>query len=179
MTELGLLQVYTGDGKGKTTAALGLALRACGHGFRICMIQFMKESVDYGEAKLKGLLPNFTLLQVGRNDFVNLAEPEQIDIALAQNGWHQAKEIILSGKFDIVILDEINVAMACKLLDTDSVVAFLTEFCSVAQPRPELILTGRYAPKEICAIAHLVTEMREIKHPYALHQTAARCGSEF
>ena len=179
MKELGLLQVYTGNGKGKTTAALGLALRACGHGFRVCMIQFMKESNVYGEAKLDSLLPTFKLLQVGRNDFVDLNQPEEIDIRLAVSGWQKAKEIILSGCFDIVILDEFNVALACGLLDIEAAISFLQKEWRQLTPRPELILTGRYAPGQICDIADLVTEMREIRHPYAEKQTAARCGSEF
>lgn len=179
MTELGLLQVYTGNGKGKTTAALGLALRACGHGFRVLMIQFMKGSAEYGEAKLDTLLPTFTLHQVGRNDFVDLETPAAIDVDLATDGWKQARAQILSGLFDIVILDEINVALACGLLDVDEVCAFLRDEWKTRDVRPELLLTGRYAPKPICDMADLVTEMREIKHPYADKQTAARCGSEF
>lgn len=179
MNGLGLLQVYTGNGKGKTTAALGLALRACGHGFRVCMIQFMKQSDVYGEAKIDSMLPTFKLLQVGRNDFVDLNEPEEIDIRLAASGWEKAKEIILSGRFDIVILDELNVALACGLIDIESAVSFLQEEWRQLTSRPELILTGRYAPEQICAMADLVTEMREIRHPYGEKQTAARCGSEF
>ena len=179
MKELGLLQVYTGDGKGKTTAALGLALRASGHGFRVCMIQFMKKSELYGEAKLDELLPKFTLLQVGRNDFVNLNAPEQIDIDLARSGWEKAKEIIKSDSFDMVILDEVNVALSCGLLACDKVCAFLNEEWRIMPSRPELICTGRYAPQQICDLADLVTEMREIRHHYGDNQTAARCGSEY
>ncbi|MDD4601993.1 MAG: cob(I)yrinic acid a,c-diamide adenosyltransferase, partial [Negativicutes bacterium] len=137
MAELGLIQVYTGNGKGKTTASLGLALRATGHNFRVCMIQFMKDSDEYGEVTASKYLPNFKLIQVGRNDFVNLANPEQIDIDLAQNGWRQAKEIIVSDEYDIVILDEINVALACKLLDLDEVLAFLKTVKKLPK-KPEL-----------------------------------------
>lgn len=162
MSELGLIQVYTGNGKGKTTASLGLAFRACGHGFKVCMVQFMKECADYGEFKAAAFLPGFRVIQVGRNDFVNLADPEPIDRKLAADGWETAKGIIDSGEFDIVILDEINVAMACGLLDTAAVIAFLTG----KKRQVEIILTGRYAPEQIIEIAHLVTEMREVKHPY-------------
>lgn len=163
MTELGLIQVYTGNGKGKTTASLGLAFRACGHGFRVIMVQFMKECADYGEVKAAGYLPGFRVVQVGRNDFVDLANPDPIDHRLAQDGWEKAKAFIDSGEYDIVILDEINVAMACGLLDPAAVASFLT-----ARRRPvEIILTGRHAPDGIVAIAHLVTDMQEIKHPYA------------
>lgn len=163
MSEFGLIQVYTGNGKGKTTASLGLAFRACGHGFRVIMVQFMKECADYGEVKAAGYLPGFQVIQVGRNDFVNLADPAPIDRQLAAAGWEKAKALIDSGEYDIVILDEINVATACGLIDPSGVAAFLT-----ARRRPvEIILTGRYAPAEIIAIANLVTDMQEIKHPYA------------
>jgi len=160
--DLGLIQVYTGNGKGKTTASLGLAFRACGHGFRTCMVQFMKECADYGEVKAACHLPGFEIVQVGRNDFVDLAKPDPVDVKLARDGWEKAKKIIDSGRYDIVILDEINVAMACGLLDTAAVAAYLTS----AKRSVEIILTGRYAPPAIIAIAHLVTDMQEIKHPY-------------
>jgi ATP:corrinoid adenosyltransferase len=162
MKDLGLIQVYTGNGKGKTTASLGLALRAAGHGFKTCMIQFMKDCADYGEVKAAAYLPGFTVIPVGRNDFVNLADPDPVDINLARDGWTKAKEIIDSGRFDIVVLDEINVAMACGLLAAADVAAYLT----AAKRQVEIILTGRYAPPEIIAVAQLVTEMQEVKHPY-------------
>jgi cob(I)alamin adenosyltransferase len=174
MKDLGLIQVYTGNGKGKTTASLGLAFRACGHGFRTCMIQFMKKCPDYGEVKAASHLPGFDIIQVGRNDFVDLANPDPVDVKLACDGWEKAKEIIDSGRYDIVILDEINVAMSCGLLAPGTVAAFLT-----AARRPvEVILTGRYAPPAIIAVAHLVTEMLEIKHPYQ-QGTEARQGIDY
>lgn len=178
MAELGLIQVYTGNGKGKTTASLGLAFRACGHGLKVAMIQFMKDNKDYGEVKASECLPNFTLLQVGRNDFVNLENPEEIDISLATHGWELSKTVILSGKYDIIILDEINVAMACKLLNVNSVVNFLTVDCKSSTKIPEIILTGRYAPPQIIEIAQLVTEMQEIRHNYA-GGMESRMGIEF
>jgi len=178
MADLGLIQVYTGNGKGKTTASLGLAFRACGHGLQVCMIQFMKDNTDYGEFKSSTSLPGFKLLQVGRNDFVNLETPEEIDKKLAQDGWNIAKSIISSGNYDIVILDEINVAMACKIIDVDDVVSFLTIDCKALIKMPEIILTGRYAPSGIIEIAHLVTEMKEIRHNYS-DGMDARQGIEF
>lgn len=178
MADLGLIQVYTGNGKGKTTASMGLAFRSCGHGFKVCMIQFMKDNKEYGEFKAAKYLPGFKIIQVGRNDFVNLDNPEEIDIHLATQGWTLAKSIILSGEYDIVILDEINVAMACKLLDVVDVVRFLTETCQALEQRPEIILTGRYAPPEIIEIAHLVTDMQEIRHNFA-SGAEARQGIEF
>lgn len=178
MADLGLIQVYTGNGKGKTTASIGLAFRACGHGFKVCMIQFMKDNKEYGEVKASQYLPGFKLIQVGRNDFVNLENPEEIDITLAAQGWTVAKSMILSGEYNIVILDEINVAMACKLLDVNAVVKFLTEDCKILAQKPEIILTGRYAPPQIIEVAHLVTEMQEVRHNYA-DGIESRQGIEF
>ncbi len=178
LTKLGLIQVYTGNGKGKTTASIGLAFRACGHGLTVCMIQFMKENIEYGEVKASQYLPGFKLIQVGRNDFVNLEHPEQIDIELATKGWNLAQSIILSGTYDIVILDEMNVAMACKLLDVNEVVRFLKNEYQALTKRPELIITGRYAPTAITEMADLVTEMQEICHHYAVG-IEARQGIEF
>ena len=174
MNELGLIQVYTGDGKGKTTASLGLAFRACGHGFRVCMIQFMKGSDEYGEVKVAKLLPGFKLLQSGRNDFVDMANPDPVDRSLAEDGWRLAKAVIDSGEYDIVILDEINVALSCGLLDAVAVIDFLT----AAKRKVEIVLTGRYAPAAVLAAAHLVTEMCEIKHPYQ-QGIAARKGIDY
>ena len=160
---LGFIQVYTGNGKGKTTASLGLAFRAAGHEFKVCMIQFMKKGETYGEVKAARKLPNFKLIQAGREEFVNLKNPDSIDYKLAAEGWELAKSIIEADEQDIVILDEINVAMAVKLLDTAAVAEFLQQKNNCT----EVILTGRYAPDEIKAIAHLVTEMQELKHPSA------------
>ncbi|MDT8901203.1 cob(I)yrinic acid a,c-diamide adenosyltransferase [Anaeroselena agilis] len=174
MKDLGLIQVYTGNGKGKTTASLGLAFRASGHGFKVCMLQFMKDCSDYGEVKAAQYLPGFVVIPVGRHDFVDLADPAPVDIELAGKGWEQAKKTIDSGEYDIVILDEINVAMACGLLPAADVAAFLT----AEKRNVEIVLTGRYAPPEIIAIAHLVTEMQEVKHPYN-DGVAARQGIDY
>lgn len=178
MADLGLIQVYTGNGKGKTTASMGLAFRACGHGLKVCMIQFMKDNQEYGEFKASHYLPGFKIMQVGRNDFVNLEKPEEIDIKLATQGWKLAKSTILSGEYEIVILDEINVAMACKLLDVNAVAHFLTEGCKTLDKKPEIILTGRYALPQIIEIADLVTEMQEVRHNYA-NGMESRQGIEF
>ncbi len=174
MKDLGLIQVYTGNGKGKTTASLGLAFRASGHGFKICMLQFMKDCPDYGEVKAAQHLPGFVVIPVGRHDFVDLADPDPIDVELAKKGWEKAKTVIDSGSYDIVILDEINVAMACGLIAAADVVAYLT----AVRRNVEIILTGRYAPPEIIAVAHLVTDMQEVKHPYQ-NGVAARQGIDY
>lgn len=166
-----LVQVYTGNGKGKTTAALGLAVRATGHGFKVYMIQFMKGRINYGELETAKSIPNFEIKQFGRPEFVSKENPDPQDIKFAQKGFEHAKSIIFSQKYDIVILDEINVAMDFKLIPVEDVVTLI-------QRRPktvELILTGRNCPREIVKIADYVTEMLEIKHPYA-EGTLARKG---
>ena len=158
----GLVQVYTGTGKGKTTAALGLAVRAIGKGLKVYMIQFMKGDIEYGEIATARGLENFEIIQIGRPEFVDRDNPAEIDIKLANDALDHAREIIDSKKYDIVILDEINVALDWKLLE-------LAKVMDVIRSKPEsveLVLTGRYAPEEIIELADLVTEMKEIKHPY-------------
>jgi cob(I)alamin adenosyltransferase len=163
MKKLGLLQVYTGDGKGKTTASLGLALRAIGHGMKVCMIQFMKNSDIYGEVRLAEKMPGLTIIPVGRHDFVNLKNPAAVDIELAGSGWDKAREIILSQQYDIVILDEINVALSCGLLDPAAVIPFL----STSKGATEVVATGCWAPQALLDAADLVTEMKNVRHPYS------------
>jgi cob(I)alamin adenosyltransferase len=159
-----MIEVYTGDGKGKTTASLGLALRAVGHGFKVLMFQFLKGDTEYGEFKAAGFLPGFEIRQVGRDCFVNFASPDPVDAKMALEGWEAAKTAILSQKYDMVILDEINIAMGTGLLPTADVVHFLREI----SPQPvEIILTGRMAPAEVVELADLVTEMKEIRHYFS------------
>jgi len=159
--EKGLVHVYTGPGKGKTTAALGLGIRAVGAGLKVYMIQFMKGR-RYSELDSLRNTPNFTIVQYGRDEFVSKEKPEKIDIDLAQKGFAHAKEIIKSEKYDLVILDEINVAVDFKLIDLKDVLKLIKE-----KPKKlELVLTGRYANPELVKVADLVTEMLEIKHPY-------------
>lgn len=162
--ERGLIQLYTGNGKGKTTAALGLCFRAAGHGLKSFIIQFMKGQIVYGElnsAKLtNGLI---TIEQMGRPDFVSKENPEKIDIEMAQDALRLAEKIIKSGEYDIVVLDEVNVAADFNLIDKKEVIRILKE----KPANVELILTGRYAPQEFIDIADLVSEVREIKHYYA------------
>jgi cob(I)alamin adenosyltransferase len=163
MNSFGLIHVYTGNGKGKTTAAVGQAIRACGHGARVVMIQFMKGR-EYGELRCADLLDNFEILQFGRDQFVDKSNPAQIDIEYARKGLNAAKEIVEKGDCDLLVLDEINVALDFALLPVEEVLALLA-----GKPEQiEVILTGRNAPQEMIDIADLVTEMREIKHPYQL-----------
>jgi len=161
--EQGLIQVYTGDGKGKTTAALGLALRAAGHGLQVYIIQFMKGWPDYGELAALQHQPNITLVQFGRPDFVDRDNPDPQDVRMAQEALRHGLDILSDGQYDVVILDEINVALDYGLLSLDQVLALL----DARLPHVELVLTGRAAHPRIIERADLVTEMRSIKHPYA------------
>ncbi|MBW2594614.1 MAG: cob(I)yrinic acid a,c-diamide adenosyltransferase [Deltaproteobacteria bacterium] len=159
----GLVMVLTGDGKGKTTSALGQALRAVGHGFKVYMIQFMKGR-KYGEViAAEKHLPDLTVEQFGLDSFVMRDNPAPVDIELAQEGLERAQEIIASDAYDMVILDEINVALDFKLVSLDEVL----ELIKNKPVRLTLILTGRYAPLEIVEIADMVSEVKEIKHHYA------------
>lgn len=155
-----MLQVYTGTGKGKTTAALGVALRGAGYRLKTMMFSFLKDDPAYGEARAASFLPGFVLKQVGRDAFVNFQNPDPVDLALCRKGWEQAKTAIAAAAADIIILDELNIVLATKMLPVDEVTAFLAEH----KNKLELILTGRGAPPELVKIADLVTDMQEIKH---------------
>ncbi|HDI01001.1 MAG TPA: cob(I)yrinic acid a,c-diamide adenosyltransferase [Candidatus Bathyarchaeota archaeon] len=158
----GLVQVYTGDGKGKTTAAIGLALRAAGRGLKVFIIQFLKGGFDYGELRLLEQLPNIEVRAFGRGRFITSSGPSQEDIEEARKAMDLAREVIMGGEYDVVILDEVNVAIYFGLVSLDEVLELIRE-----RPRHvELILTGRKAPEALIEVADLVTEMREVKHPY-------------
>lgn len=168
----GYVQIYTGDGKGKTTAALGLALRASGHGMRTYVGQFMKGQ-PYGELDALRDHPLITIEQYGDVRCIRREEVTPEHITQAQRGLEQAREAMRSGQYDIVVLDEVNVTVWFGLLTVEEVLAFLDE-------RPahvEVILTGRRAPQELIERADLVTEMREVKHYYR-QGVAARKGIE-
>lgn len=170
----GLIQVYTGNGKGKTTAALGLALRAAGHGLRVYIIQFMKGWPHYGELVSVQHLPNVTLRQFGRPDFVDRVHPDPEDIRLAGAALQHARQVLVSGNYDVVILDEVNVALDYRLIGLDDLLSLLE-----AKPEHvELVLTGRGAHPQIIQRADLVTEMLAIKHPYDAG-TLGRRGIEY
>ena len=158
----GLIMVFTGDGKGKTTAALGQALRALGHGKKVLVIQFMKGR-KYGEVICaEQCLPNLTVRLCGLDSFVMRGNPAPVDVELARQGLDLARNAILSGDYDMIILDEINVAMDFGLVPVDSVVSMLKHKPAAV----DVILTGRYAPKAIIDIADTVSEVVEIKHAY-------------
>ncbi len=171
--EKGYIHVYTGPGKGKTTAALGLGIRAAGAGFKVHMIQFMKGR-RYSELDAVENLTNFTYSQHGRDEFVSKEKPAQIDIDHAQRGFAHAKKTINNGKYDLVILDEINIAVDYNLISLDDVIKLIEE----KPEKLELVLTGRDAHPELIKIADVVTEMLEIKHPYQ-NGVMARKGIDF
>jgi cob(I)alamin adenosyltransferase len=160
-SSIGYVQVYTGDGKGKTTAALGLALRASGHGMRTYIGQFMKGQ-HYGELDALRDHPHIRVEQYGDARCIRREEVTPRYRAQAQQGLRRAQEAMLSGQYDIVVLDEVNVAIWFGLLTVEELLALLDR-------RPEhveVILTGRRAPQELIERADLVTEMREVKHYY-------------
>jgi cob(I)alamin adenosyltransferase len=159
----GLVIVITGNGKGKTTAAFGQALRAVGQGYKVFIIQFMKGR-DYGEfMAAEKYLPRLTIRRSGLDSFVMRDNPAPVDITLARQGFDLAKKAVASGKYDMIILDEINVAVDFKLIPLEDVVDFIKN----KPPALDLILTGRYAAKAIIKLADTVSDIKEIKHHYA------------
>lgn len=170
----GLVEVYTGNGKGKTSAAMGVALRAIGHGQRVHIVYFMKGSYPYGEQSAMSKLPNITFSRFGHQSFVDPKNVTPGEKEEAQKALLAAREAVLSGDYDLVILDEVNVAIAWKLLELDDVVDLINK----KPEKVELILTGRYADAKLVKLADLVTEMLDIKHPYD-SGVAARRGIDY
>ena len=165
MSQKGLVIVYTGGGKGKTSAALGLVLRAVGYNHKVCMVQFVKGSWHYGELdSAKRLAPEFELITAGKG-FVGILDdksPLEEHVKAANDTLTISKEKIMSGKFDVVILDEINYAIQLELLKLGDVIDMIK-----SKPAElDLVLTGNHATKEVIELADLVTEMKEIKHPF-------------
>lgn len=172
MKNRGYIQVYTGNGKGKTTAALGLTLRAAGAGKRVFFAQFIKGR-RYSEVKaIEQFLPTVEIKQYGLDCFI-AKKPTQADIDAAQKGLNEIKEIILSGKYDIIVLDEANIALFYGLFSVQELIDVITQ----KPTETEIIITGRYAPPELIEVADLVTEMKEIKH-YFNKGIEARIGIE-
>lgn len=169
----GCVQIYTGNGKGKTTAALGLCLRAVGRGLKVCFFQFIKGGGPYGEQLVaEKLAPLFTIIQTGQPGWVNTSDISA-DRAAAQAALVQAREIVTSGVYDLVVLDELNGALGFGLVDLDQVL----ELIALRPPAMELVITGRNAHPQVVEAADLVTEMREIKHYYTAG-IPARTGIE-
>lgn len=158
----GLVMVITGNGKGKTTSAFGQALRAIGHGYKVCIIQFMKGR-KYGEIlAAEKYLPDLTIFQCGLDSFVMRDNPAPVDIDLARQGFEKAKEIVQSKGYYMVILDEINVAVDFNLISEQEVIDLIKN----KPPELNLILTGRYASDKIKEIADMVSDVTEVKHHY-------------
>ncbi|MDY6958302.1 MAG: cob(I)yrinic acid a,c-diamide adenosyltransferase [Halobacteriota archaeon] len=170
----GMVHVYTGNGKGKTTAALGLAFRAIGQGLNVHMIQFMKGDKESGEIIQAKKCSNFTITQFGRSGFVDRFNPDKIDIDFARKGLIYASDMAKSGECDLLILDEINVAVAWNLIGLNEVLDIINS----RSKGVEIVLTGRNASDEIIEIGDYVTEMMEIKHPYGAGMSA-REGIEY
>jgi len=169
----GLVQIYTGEGKGKTTAALGLSLRAAGRRLKVFIAQFAK-GMFYGELEaLKRFKSQITLKQYGRKCFIE-DEPTEEDFRLAREGWKEVREILQRCEYDLLILDEIGIALHYKLVSLEEV----TELIRSKPDSVELVLTGRKIPQTLYEQADLVTEMREIKHYYNAG-VQARKGIEF
>lgn len=169
-----MVQIYTGNGKGKTTAALGLAMRAVGHGQKVIMIQFMKGQINYGELKAAHHLPHFSIEQFGRAEFVNPENPDREDIRLAKKALVRAREILQKGVYDMVILDEIIIAVSFGLIESRDVIGLI----HMTPENTELILTGRYLTDSIAEHADLISEVREVKHHFQ-KGIGARKGIEY
>jgi len=175
MSRKGLICINTGNGKGKTTAAIGTAIRAAGQGFQVLILQFMKGQTDIGELKAlaKMDLP-ITLRQYGRKTFIRNRDSKAVDIDLARAGLEDFKTAVAGHTFDLIVLDEINMAIDFDLLPLDEVMTAIRE----KPPELHLILTGRNAKAALIDMADLVTEMKEIKHPYN-NGIMAQKGIEF
>lgn len=170
----GLVLVYTGKGKGKTTSALGLALRAIGHGAHVFMVQFRKGDPNYGEIQaIRKYLPTFHVFQSGKNRMYE-GKLKEDSLTVTLDGFTIGKEALLSGKYDLCIFDEINVVMDYELLPISSVLKMLDE----RPPNVDVVLTGRNAPREIIERADMVSEIQEVKHHYK-SGVKARQGMEF
>ena len=165
MSKDGLVIVYTGNGKGKTTAALGMALRAIGYDHKVCMLQFIKGSWHYGEMdSSKKLEPNFELIAIGKG-FVGILDdnsPREEHEKYAAEALKICREKIFSEKYNVVILDEVNYAIDLGLIDVQEIIKIIKE----KPANVNLVLTGNHAKNEIIELADLVTEMKEIKHPF-------------
>ncbi|MBU2534812.1 MAG: cob(I)yrinic acid a,c-diamide adenosyltransferase [Chloroflexi bacterium] len=170
----GLVQVFTGNGKGKTSAALGSILRATGHGLKVFIVFFMKGKYPYGEFSSLPKLPNVEVASFGLRCLIDRNNINPEEIKQAELALQTAREAMLSGKYDMVVLDEVNVAVYFKLIPLDDVIKLIEE----KPPEVELILTGRYAEGAVIERADLVTEMIKVKHPYD-RGVKARKGIEY
>jgi cob(I)alamin adenosyltransferase len=158
----GLVQIFTGDGKGKTSAAIGTVIRALGHGLKVYIVFFMKGDYLYGERKILSRLPGVTLESFGSSRFIDPENIKPEEKSEAEKALAAARRAMLGGDYDLVVLDEVNLAVAFNLVGVDEVLALIED-----KPEGvELILTGRQADRELVRVADLVTECLKIKHPY-------------
>jgi len=169
----GYIQIYTGNGKGKSTAAFGLSLRAVGAGKKVFFAQFVKGKIYSEIEAVRQYLPGITIEQYGRGCFI-YKDPEEADVEAARKGLQAVSEIIRSADYDVVVLDEVNIAIHYKLFSADELVEVLKQ----KHPQTEIVITGRYAAPELIEIADLVTEMKEVRHYYS-KGVETRKGIEF
>ncbi len=174
MGDRGLVLVYTGDGKGKTTAAFGLALRSWGRGRRVCIVQFMKCGEKYGEVRAVRGLAGIELHQFGRKGYVTKGKHKPEDVEMAKEALLFSGKALSSGEFDLVILDEACVAVDFGLIGLPELLSAI----DARSPGTDVVVTGRNAPEALIAVADLVTEMRSVKHPYDTGKKA-RIGIEY
>jgi cob(I)alamin adenosyltransferase len=158
----GLVQIFTGDGKGKTSAALGTAVRALGRGLKVCIVVFMKGNYPYSEWKFFSGIPGVEIARFGFNTFTNPDDVKPKEKEQAEKALTFAREAVLGGKYDLVVLDEICVASAWKLVAVEDVIKLIEDRPS----KVELVLTGRNADERLIELADMVTECRKVKHPY-------------
>lgn len=168
-----MIHIYTGNGKGKTTAALGLIIRSLGHDKNICLIQFMKKNQKYGEIKFLSDQQNINIFQFGTDKLIDSNNPAKIDFAEAEKAYLKCKSVIPSDKYDLIVIDEINVAVKWKLISLEKQLELME-----LPTKAEIVMTGRYANQLVIEKADLVTEMKEIKH-YFENGVQARKGIEF
>jgi len=159
--EKGYIHIYTGNGKGKTTASFGLALRAAMFGKKVYIGQFVK-GMAYEETKCTSYIPGITIEQFGTECFIN-REPEEEDIIRAKKGLEKCRQSLSNGEYDVVIMDEVTIAVFYKLLSDEDIISVLKEKAE----QVEVVLTGRYASEKLIAIADLVSEIKEVKHYYS------------
>ncbi|MGA8570853.1 MAG: cob(I)yrinic acid a,c-diamide adenosyltransferase [Desulfobaccales bacterium] len=157
----GLIRIHTGEGKGKTTAALGVAMLAVGRGLKVYIVQFLKGRITGESLAATRFFPDLTIRYFGRPGFINRS-PDSEDKALVKEGWDLARRILAGGEYDLVVLDEINRVLALGLIPVQEVIEALNQ----RSPKVEVVLTGRQAPDELIALADIVTEMHPIKHYY-------------
>ena len=170
----GMVHLYTGDGKGKTTSAVGLVVRAAGQGLRCCFIQFMKGKYPYGEIKVLRKLKGVTVKQFGTLDFVKKGKQKRVDIEEAEKALAYGAKAMASGRYDLVVLDEVLVAVFMELVTAKAVM----EAIDGRRPRVEVVMTGRKADRKLSRKADYITVFEKVKHPYD-DGILARKGIEF